>query len=79
MGQMTVRNIPDAQFAALKRMAASNGRSAEAEVRMLIAERVEPEASVGFGTRMKSKHSGSIAQAFKFDRDQTSSAPLSFE
>ena len=33
MGNMSVRNIPEDEMDALKRIAASNNRSAEAEVR----------------------------------------------
>lgn len=79
MGQMTVRNIPDPQYAALKRVAASNERSAEAEVRLLIAQLVGAQGGIGFGSKLKSKYGGVIDQDFQFDRTQTSSDPVSFE
>lgn len=79
MGQMTVRNIPDPQYAALKRVAASNDRSAEAEVRLLIAQLVGPQDGVGFGSKLKVKYRGVIDQDFQFDRTQTSSDPVTFE
>lgn len=39
MSQMTVRNIPDNDYEALKRVAARNKRSAEAEVRLAVPSR----------------------------------------
>ena len=79
MGQMTVRNIPDPQYAALKRVAASNDRSAEAEVRHLIAQLVSTQDGDGFGSKLVRKYSGIVEQDFRFERDQTSSDPVSFE
>ena len=49
MSQMTVRNIPNPQYAALKRIAASNGRSAEAEMRLLILRHVGVRDGEGLG------------------------------
>lgn len=79
MSQMTVRNIPDPQYEALKRVAALDGRSAEAEVRLLIAKRVGAQDGEGFGSKLVAKYSGSIDQDFEFERDQTASDPVSFE
>lgn len=79
MGQMTVRNIPDPQYAALKRVAAANDRSAEAEVRYLIAQRVGNQEGEGFGSKLVSKYNGIVDQDFEIERDQTSSDPVSFE
>ena len=79
MGQMTVRNIPDTQYAALKRVAAANDRSAEAEVRYLIARRVGTQEGEGFGSKLVAKYSGVIDQNFEFERDWTASEPVSFE
>ena len=76
---MTVRNIPDPQYAALKRVAAFNNRSAEAEVRHLIAQRVGAQGGNGFGSKLVSKYSGIADQDFQFERDQTSSDPVTFE
>lgn len=77
MGQMTVRNIPDPHYAALKRVAAANDRSAEAEVRHLIAQHVRGQT--GFGTKLVSKFSGIADQDVLFERDQAASDPVSFE
>ena len=79
MSQMTVRNIPDSQYSALKRVAASNNRSAEAEVRHLIARRVGARGGDGFGSKLVSKYSGIVDQEFQFERNRTSSDPVTFE
>ncbi len=79
MGQMTVRNIPDDQYAELKRVAAANNRSAEAEARLAIAQHVGLCAVEGFGSKLKSRYSGVIDQDFQFERDQTSGDPVVFE
>ena len=49
MATMTIRNIPDEVHRALKIRAAANGRSAEAEVRQILASTVRPESTVPFG------------------------------
>ena len=49
MAVMTVRNIPDEVHRALKVRAAENGRSTEAEVRVILAEAVRPPAAVKIG------------------------------
>ncbi len=79
MGQMTVRNIPDPEYAALKRVAASNDRSAEAEVRHLIAQHVNTLGGDGFGSKLARKYSGIVDQDFQFERSETASDPVSFE
>lgn len=77
MGQMTVRNIPDDQYEALKRVAADNNRSAEAEVRLAISNLVQTRG--GFGSKLAAKYSGAIEANFEFGRDQTVSKPMDFE
>lgn len=49
MPAITIRNIPDEIHRGLKALAASHGRSAEAEVRELIAAAVKPAARVKMG------------------------------
>lgn len=51
MAALTVRNIPADVHAALKRRATRHGRSAEAEVRALLAQAADDEP-VGLGTRI---------------------------
>lgn len=47
MAQLLVRDVPDDVAAALKKRAAKNGRSAEAELRIILQESLKP-ASEGF-------------------------------
>lgn len=79
MGQMTVRNIPDEQYAALKRVAAANNRSAEAEVRVAIALLVNTQLGEGFGSKLKAKYSGVLDDDFQFEHAQTQSKPMVFD
>ena len=79
MGQMTVRNIPDRHYAALKRVAAANNRSAEAEARLAIARHVGAEGEEGVGSRLAAKYRGLAGPEFELARDRTASDPLSFE
>ena len=79
MGQMTARDIPDIQYAALNRVAAADDRSAEAEVYYLIARRVDTQEGEGFGSKLVAKYSGVVDQNFEFKRDRTASEPVNFE
>ena len=79
MSQMTVRNIPDDQYEALKRVAAAQGRSAEAEARLAIARHVGAQGGAGFGSKLKAKYSGVVDQDFEIERDRTVGDPVSFE
>ena len=78
MSQMTVRNIPENDYEALKRVAARNKRSAEAEVRLAIAQLVRIETGTRFGTIFNAKYGGVIDDGFQFDRDTTASNPMAF-
>lgn len=76
---MTVRNIPDAQYEALKQVAAENNRSAEAEVRMAIAHLVRNKTGEGFGSKLKAKYSGVIDTNYQFVRSKDETEPMVFE
>ena len=52
MPALTIRNIPDDIHRGLKALAAKHGRSAEAEVRELIASAVFPSQRQRLGTAM---------------------------
>ena len=47
MPAMTIRNIPDEIHRGLKVLAASHGRSAEAEARAILAAAIRPDERVG--------------------------------
>lgn len=57
MAAVTVRNIPSDVHAALKRRAARNGRSTEAEVRLILAEAVDDEPR-GIGSKIVAMAAG---------------------
>ena len=78
MGNMSIRNIPDEDFAALKRLAARNNRSAEAEVRQAIANLVRSATGKGFGTALHAQYGGAIDAEFDFERDKTPHRPIDF-
>lgn len=79
MGDMTVRNIPEDQHVALKRIARSNSRSAEAEARLAIALYIESQSKAGFGSRLAEKYGGTVDQDFAIERDGGGSDPVAFE
>ncbi len=49
MAVLTVRNVPDEVHRALRVRAAASGRSAEAEVRAILAEALMPEQRIRLG------------------------------
>jgi len=50
MAMLTVRNVPEEVHRALRVRAALHGRSAEAEVRDILATAVKPEGSIKLGS-----------------------------
>lgn len=52
MAMMTVRNLPDEVKRALRVRAAKNGRSTEAEVRIILEEAVKPKKRLLFGEEL---------------------------
>ena len=79
MGNMSVRNIPEDEMDALKRIAASNNRSAEAEVRHLISRHIQAHDGEGFGSGLHARLGGLIDQDFEFDRARAAHEPMDFE
>lgn len=78
MGSMSIRNIPDNDLAALKRIAARNNRSAEAEVRQAIADLVRTKGGKGFGSYLHERYGGVLDDDFAFKREQTPAEPMTF-
>jgi plasmid stability protein len=52
MAAVTVRNLPEATHRALKVRAARNGRSTEAEIRMILEDAVSAKTSAGLGSQL---------------------------
>ncbi|MES9858442.1 MAG: hypothetical protein ABW166_17840 [Sedimenticola sp.] len=79
MSQMTVRNIPEEDYEALKRVAAKNNRSAEAEVRHAIKNIVRFGSGEGIGSKLHAKYGGAIDDNYEFPRDKAPHEPIVFE
>ena len=52
MPAVTVRNLPEKTHRALKIRAAHNGRSTEAEIRVILEEAVSPITAKGLGSQL---------------------------
>ena len=79
MGNMSIRNIPEEAYNALKIQAAKNGRSTEAEVRAMIEEVAVSSRSGGFGTRLQNCFKDVEGDELDFPRDKTPAEPMVFE
>ncbi|WP_152664514.1 FitA-like ribbon-helix-helix domain-containing protein [Devosia geojensis] len=63
---MSIRNIPDADMKALRRLASENKRSIAAEVREAIAKHVHTK---GFGTYLHERYGGLLPDDFPLERE----------
>lgn len=84
MAMLTVRNLPDDIHLALCVRAAENGRSAEAEVCVILSDAVKPEGRVLVGDAMAAlaRASGVTNEdvdALANARDRTPAKPLRIE
>jgi len=80
---LTVRNLPDEVHRALRVLAASHGRSTEAEVRAILEEAVKPKGRLKLGSML-----ADIGQQIRLtdeevelinQRDKSPARPVSFE
>ncbi|KGJ15751.1 MULTISPECIES: FitA-like ribbon-helix-helix domain-containing protein [Paracoccus] len=79
MAQIVVRQIPDEVHRALKAQAAAHGRSAEAELREIIARAVLREGRPRAGDLMRGIWSGAETSDLTLERDPTPVEPARFE
>ena len=79
MAQIVVRQIPDEVHRALKAQAAAHGRSAEAELREIIARAVLPDARSRAGDLMRGIWSGAETSDLTLERDRRPVEPARFE
>lgn len=84
MGMMTVRNIPGDVHEALRLRAKNHGRSAEAEVRMILANAVEAETRIQLGDALSAIGreiglTNEDVEALEATRHTTPAEPMSFE
>jgi plasmid stability protein len=78
MPAVTVRNLPEKTHRALKLRAARNGRSTEAEIRVILEEAVSANAAVGLGSQLAAlgRRFGGIE--LNFTRDSRPAEPADF-
>lgn len=84
MPSVTVRNVPDEVHRALRVRAAQHGRSAEAEIREILENAVQPEGRVKLGSLLASigrkiNLSDDEFSILEQSRDKSPAKPLEFE
>lgn len=79
MPAVTIRNLPEATHRALKALAASHGRSTEAEIRDIIENAVRPPERVKLGSELAAIGREFGGVALDIDRDQTPAGTVRFE
>lgn len=84
MPSITIRNVPDDVHRALRVRAALHGRSAEAEIRDILAKVAKPEGRVKLGSLLASIGSeaglsNADVEALNGLRNKTPAEPASFE
>jgi len=79
MAAVTVRNLPAETHRALKVRAARNGRSTEAEIRMILEEAVSPRTRIRIGSELAAfgRRFGGID--LDMVRDKAPAEPADFE
>ncbi len=80
MAAMTIRNLPDETHRAIKLRAKLKGRSAEAEVRAILEEAVNPPERIKMGTELAALGRAIGIVDLNIVRDQTpAGSTVSFE
>jgi len=84
MPSVTVRNVPDEVHRALRVKAAQHGRSAEAEIREILEDAVQPEGRVKLGSLLASigrkiNLTDDEFSIFEQSRDKIPTKPVDFE
>ncbi len=79
MPAMTIRNLSEETHRALKQRAAAKGRSAEAEVRIILEETVNPPDRIKLGSELAALGRRLGGVDLTFERDQTPVEPAVFE
>lgn len=79
MASVTVRNLPDETHRALRVLAATHGRSTEAEIRAILESAVRPESRVKLGSLLAEIGRDAGYVDLDTQRDKTETEPVSFE
>ncbi len=79
MASVTVRNLPDETHRALRVLAATHGRSTEAEIRAILESAVRPEGRIKLGSPLAEigREVGGIE--LEIERERTPAEPMRFE
>ncbi len=79
MASVTVRNLPDETHRALRVLAATHGRSTEAEIRVILENAARPAGRIKLGSLLAEIGRGVGGVDFEIERDRTPAEPVSFE
>jgi len=77
MSAITIRNLPDETRRALKVQAAQNGRSTEAEIRLILQAAVKPPVGLGSALQAIGRELGGVT--LDLTRDCNVPEPAQFE
>ena len=82
MASITIRNVPDEVHRALRVRAALHGRSAEAEIRVILEQAARPEGRIKLGSLLASiaHEAGGLTDAEHalFERGHAPAEPMRF-
>ncbi len=79
MATFTVRNVPDPVHDVITRIARRHNRSAEAEVRAILAARAAKEMGAGFGQSLRECWGDAFGDELSDLRDKSPATPAVFE
>jgi plasmid stability protein len=79
MSVLTVRNLPEETYRALRLRAAQHGRSTEAEVRAILEEAVRPDSRVKIGSELAAFGQRFGGLDLDVTREQAPAEPATFE
>lgn len=79
MTSVTVRNLPDETHRALRVLAATHGRSTEAEIRVILENAARPAGRIMLGSLLAEIGRGVGGVDLEIERDRTPAEPVSFE
>lgn len=84
MPALTIRNLPEETHRALRVRAAEHGRSTEAEIRDILEKAARPQGRIRLGSLLaaigrEASLTNEDVEAIQKLRDQTPSAPMTFE
>jgi antitoxin FitA len=79
MAAVTIRNLPEETYRALKVRAAQHGRSTEAEIREILRSAVHPPERIKLGSELAAIGREFGGVDLDIERDKTPTEPVRFE